>query len=145
MGDPGSPPAPRAQNQKWSDPTAFDINAQPCEVSMNKARRRGVGGRPSATVDVARPRITYARHGQTTATIAYAMPARAHVPAHSSVRVVLHSAELRNPASSILRPTKKRRGVATLTLPAGKGPYRVEVRVFDRRNRFGPAAARTMP
>ena len=137
-----SPKAPREQEDKWTDPSQFHEDAGACD-SLLEGARRAKRRRPEAQVDLPTPTFTASRTARH-ATVRYSVPAR-RFPRNAAVRVVVHSSDGSEPATSESRRFRKAAGKLKLLLPGGGGPYRVEVTLYDKRRRFGPSASKSLP
>ena len=118
-----SPVAPRRQG-KWGDPNGFNANAAACTVGTAQASATARALR----ADVAPPRITARRAGER-ATVRY----RSSAPA-----VLISIAQSGAPDVAVGRRARGPRGVATLRLPPGSGPYAVSASAFDNRGGRSP-------
>lgn len=136
-----SPIAPREQS-KWNDPTGFYNDAEACD-ELQGARRRPLR-RPLKTRSLPVPRILAATRTRTHARVSYAIPPRRGSRERLYVHVTVQPRNPRNPSMSEHRRLRPGRHTVRVRLPLGGGPYRVEARVIDRRNRYGRTTAATL-
>ena len=142
LGEAPSPPAPRKQGAKWDDPSEFAAEAGKCQASLQGARRRG-GERPRAQVSLPKPSFTAERAGEF-ARVRYGVNTK-RLPKGTRLRTVVRSSDESQPASSVYRTLRSGKGAIRARMPHGAGPHRVELSLWDRRNRFGPLATAVLP
>lgn len=136
-----SPIAPQRQQPRWDDPSEFADDAGDCEALVSGSRKRAAPTRrPKAQIRLPKPAIRLRRHGDRVR-VRYDLNTRHPLARDLYVRVVTHSQDLTQPARSTFRRLTAPAGRLDAAIPHGEGPYRVEVRLWDRRNRYGPGAS----
>jgi hypothetical protein len=143
----GGPAAPRRQEPKWSNPDQFHADADPyCNLSGARTKR-GKPRReaPTQTRPLAVPKIHAASRKGSRATVRYSVARPAQARERLYVEVTVKPSNPRNPARTEYRRLTPGKHDVRVLLPLGGGPYRVEARVVDRRNRYGRSVSRRLP
>ncbi|HEX8648763.1 MAG TPA: hypothetical protein VF715_17840 [Thermoleophilaceae bacterium] len=140
-----SPKAPQQQQPKWSNPSAFYSEAEPCLAGARKRKPKGPRVAPASTRGLPVPAIERVSRTRSRATVRYSVKPDPRIKEPLFVQVVVQPRNPRNPSRTEVRPLKPGKQTVQVLLPPGGGPYRVEARVLDRSNRFGREVTRALP